>query len=296
MRTTMMMMMMIVRLDVIYGVWLLPAPSGVSMDSVDMRHMLRWRPLQAPCNTTILYSVQFQGEFELMVLKGRWVDASECQQIPHTHCDLTIDLGSDSNYSLRVRACCGSRLSAWSELTRPFNRRQTVLMVPEMTVTLVGDSLHVTFGELPVSAVVNVTVWRRDGKLQSVHTVAAEQKVLHVAALQEGAEYCVRAQTVLDSQLHSNSTEDHCVAIKGPEAAWKQPTVVTVIMTMVITAGLLFAVFCCVVHCRAHTCQTYFHKEPLPLSLKLEREIPLLLKPQEKEPFEQIRLEAGVPR
>ncbi|XP_026169575.1 interleukin-20 receptor subunit beta isoform X3 [Mastacembelus armatus] len=166
MRTTMMMMMMIVRLDVIYGVWLLPAPSGVSMDSVDMRHMLRWRPLQAPCNTTILYSVQFQGEFELMVLKGRWVDASECQQIPHTHCDLTIDLGSDSNYSLRVRACCGSRLSAWSELTRPFNRRQTVLMVPEMTVTLVGDSLHVTFGELPVSAVVNVTVWRRDGKLQ----------------------------------------------------------------------------------------------------------------------------------
>lgn len=42
-------------------VWMLPAPSGVSMESVNMKHTLRWRPLQASCNTTVLYSVQYQG-------------------------------------------------------------------------------------------------------------------------------------------------------------------------------------------------------------------------------------------
>lgn len=51
----------------------------------------------------------------------------------------------------------------------------------------------------------------------------------------------------------------------GPDAAWKRPTTVTV--TVVITAGLLFAVFWSVVHCRPDACKTYLHKEPLPHSL-----------------------------
>lgn len=43
----------------------------------------------------------------------------------------------------------------------------------------------------------------------------AEQKMLHVAALQEGAVYCVRAHTVLNTQLHSSSTDTQCVSITG---------------------------------------------------------------------------------
>ncbi|KAF0046406.1 hypothetical protein F2P81_000039 [Scophthalmus maximus] len=84
-------------------VWMLRPPDPVSMESVDMRHTLRWRPLQHACNTSVLYSVQFQGEFELTVLSGRWLNAPECQLIRHTHCDLTLDLGSDSDYNIRVR-------------------------------------------------------------------------------------------------------------------------------------------------------------------------------------------------
>lgn len=60
-----------------------------------------------------------------MVLNGSWVDAPECQLIPHTHCDLTFDLGSDSDYNLQVRAQCGSQLSPWTELIPPFNRRDS---------------------------------------------------------------------------------------------------------------------------------------------------------------------------
>lgn len=43
----------------------------------------------------------------------------------------------------------------------------------------------------------------------------AEEEVLHIAALQEGAVYCVTAQTVLNSGFRSNSTDTQCVSIIG---------------------------------------------------------------------------------
>ncbi|XP_044225096.1 cytokine receptor family member B16 [Thunnus albacares] len=283
------LLMMMVLLDLTNYVWMLPAPSRVSMESVDMRHTLKWRPLQSHCNSTVLYSVQFQGEFELMFLNGSWVDAPDCQQIRHTHCDLTFDLGSDSDYNLQVRAQCGSLLSPWTRLSRPFNRRDTVLSMPEMTVTAVGDALQVSFKKLPLTATINVTVWKRGDELQAdVYMMPAEQTPLHVAALQEGAEYCVRAQTVLDTQLHSSSTDTHCVGITGPDASWKQTTTVTV--TVIVMAGLLLAVFWSIIHCCPDFCQTYFHKEPLPLSLRPDWDIQILMNVQDAELCEQIHV------
>lgn len=64
-------------------------------------------------------------EFELLMKNGSWMDAVECKEIPLTHCDLTFDLGSDSNYNLQVRAHCGAQLSAWTKLDSPFNRRDS---------------------------------------------------------------------------------------------------------------------------------------------------------------------------
>lgn len=79
-------------------------------------------------------------EFELMVRNGSWVDAPDCQRIPRTHCDLTLDLGSDSDYNIHVRAHCGSELSSWSELSRTFNRRDS------KTLTAAGFTLsHVKY-------------------------------------------------------------------------------------------------------------------------------------------------------
>ncbi|KAI3374548.1 hypothetical protein L3Q82_021115 [Scortum barcoo] len=203
-------------------------------------------------------------EFELLVLNGSWLDAHECQQTPQAYCDLTFDLGSDSDYNLRVRAQCGPQLSAWTQLSRPFNRRDTLLTAPEMAVMAVGDVLQVTFNTtLPLTAVVSVTLWKKGEEAQTVEfTVPAEQNRLHTAALQEGAVYCVRAHTVLDTHLHSSSTDTQCVSITDADAAWKRPTTVTV--TIIITAGLLFAVFWSVVHCHPQACKTYFHKEQLP--------------------------------
>ncbi|XP_034410766.1 cytokine receptor family member B16 isoform X3 [Cyclopterus lumpus] len=290
----MMVVMMVVVMMILLDLCTLAAPSSACMRSVDMTHVLRWRPPLAACDTALLYSVQFQGEFELMHLKGTWLNAPECQLIPHTRCDLTFDLGSDSDYNLRVRAQCGSELSAWTELSPPFNRRDTVLMAPAMSVTAVGDALQVTFAKLPLTAVVSVTVWKSGDELQAVvYTMPADQAVLHVAALQEGAEYCVRAQTVLDARIRSGSTDAECVFITGPgpDGAWKRPT--TVGVTVIAMAALLFAVFWSVVHCRPHACQSYFHKEPLPRSLDPDWDIQIQVSPEEAELYEPIHVSAA---
>uniref|UniRef100_A0A665UPW3 Fibronectin type-III domain-containing protein n=1 Tax=Echeneis naucrates TaxID=173247 RepID=A0A665UPW3_ECHNA len=235
------------------GVWTLPAPSEVSMESVNMRHTLRWRPLQAPCNTPVLYSVQFQGEFELTFLNGSWLDAHECKQIRGTHCDLTSDLGSDSDYNLHVRAQCGSEASAWSELSQPFNRRNTVLTVPEMAVTTVGDGLNVSFDKLPHMSTVRVTVWKKGEELQ----VRGHCLFFFKTNLQRKK-----------SEVRSNLGKDTNMAVflpAGLDPPWRRPT--TVAVTVIIMAGLLFAVFWSITHCRPDACRAYFNKEPLPQSL-----------------------------
>ncbi|KAG7265910.1 hypothetical protein CRUP_014052 [Coryphaenoides rupestris] len=141
--------------------WPLPAPENVAMASVNMRHTLTWRPLASLCDTAALYTVQFQGEFEQIILNDTWLDAPRCQRTPHTHCDLTSDLGSDSDYGVRVRAECGRRVSPWVRLGGLFNRRDTLLSPPEMAVAVMGDGLLLSFEHLPPTSSVNITMWRQ---------------------------------------------------------------------------------------------------------------------------------------
>uniref|UniRef100_A0A3B3HK13 Cytokine receptor family member B16 n=1 Tax=Oryzias latipes TaxID=8090 RepID=A0A3B3HK13_ORYLA len=280
-------------------IWTLPAPSRVFVDSVNMRHILRWRPPQAACNTTVLFSVQFQGEFELLVKNGTWMDVFDCQQIPFAHCDLSFEVGSDSDYDLQVRAQCGSEVSNWTKLGSPFNRRNTQLTVPEMKVKTAGDTLQVLMEEFPLSASIKLTVWRKDEQqvspipsffhydifiicpffitvrahiflFQKVeYSLTPEQPMLHIEGLHEGKVYCVRAQLMLYSGVRSSSTRPHCVLVTGPEiAAWRTPTTVTV--TLIIMLGLLFAVFWSVIHCRPGSCKNFLKKKSLPDSLNVK--------------------------
>ncbi|XP_013886329.1 interleukin-20 receptor subunit beta [Austrofundulus limnaeus] len=233
------------------------------MESFNMKHVLRWTPLKTSCNTTVLYSVQYQGDFERLI-SDTWLSAPECQQVPVPQCDLTLDLRSDSDYILGVRAECGSQLSNWSNVL--FNRRNTTLMPPDIQVLMTGDALQVSIKKPPTSSG-RVTVWRRDQEQQPVtHNMADEQEVLHIASLQEGAEYCVKAQVVLHTGEQSDFTDTHCVVITGPGApAWKKPTMVT--LAVVAMLSLLVALFWFIGHCRPDSCRKFFEKVPLPSSL-----------------------------
>ena len=67
----------------------------------------------------------FNSEWELRYKNGSWEEAMDCQYVPHTECDLTSDLASDSDYNVRVRAECNGQDSEWTTLSTPFNRRNS---------------------------------------------------------------------------------------------------------------------------------------------------------------------------
>ncbi|XP_011615686.1 interleukin-20 receptor subunit beta isoform X1 [Takifugu rubripes] len=273
------------RLGLQDGIWTPSSPRHVHMDSVNMRHVLGWLPLQDNCSTTVLYSVQFQGEFELMVLNGSWVNAHDCQLTPETSCDLTSDLGSDSDYNLRVRAHCGSQTSAWAKASSPFNRRDTFVTAPLLEVTSERGGLQVSISKPPGNAVVTVTSWKRGDKLQQkVIPLEPEQTLLHIAALQVGGEYCVRAQVLLGTR--SSTSDTHCVFVTHTDSGlWK--TVTTVVVTAAVMATLLAVLFWSISRCRPGDCQTFFQKEALPPSL-LNWDVSIMTSPEGAEPLEAV--------
>lgn len=278
-----MMMMMKTKMSFPDGTWTLSSPLRLHMDSVDMRHVLRWRPLQDNCSAPILYSVQYQGEFELTVLNSSWLDAPRCQMILEPGCDLTSALGSDSDYSLRVRAHCRGRESAWTTTNSTFNRRETFVSAPLMTVMPEGDGLQVTLNTFPVNTVVTVTVWRSGEELQAAaFTLLPEQTVLHVP-LQVGGKYCIIAEARLGAR--SNSTPMQCVNVTHTGSGWWK-TVATVVATAVVMVTLLVAVSWSISRCRPVDCQTYFRKEALPPSLQSDWDVTFMSSSEEAEPVE----------
>ncbi|XP_035277320.1 cytokine receptor family member B16 isoform X2 [Anguilla anguilla] len=249
----------------------LPSPQGVFIESTNMRHLLKWRPLQVPCHP-VSYSVQYQGYFELFIKNGSWEDAPYCRNVDGAACDLTVGFGSDSDYNVRVRAECGGRVSDWTRLGTPFNRRETNLTAPKMKAAVSGDSIHVVFADLTEMVDVTLKHWREGlEKEASIQHIMVERNPFHLGGLEEGATYCLSAQTVVHDR-RSASTEPQCFSIAvSPESArgWLKPTVACV--AVVIVAGVGLAAFWSVTRCYPTLLNTCWPQEPLPDAL-LRRE------------------------
>uniref|UniRef100_A0A3P9A9U9 Fibronectin type-III domain-containing protein n=1 Tax=Esox lucius TaxID=8010 RepID=A0A3P9A9U9_ESOLU len=191
-------------------------------------------------------------EFELRFLNGTWEDVVGCKQINQTTCDLTVELGSDSDYNIRVRAECGSHVSTWAELGRPFNRKETNLTVPAMIVTTMGDALQVMFKDLPLTVAMKVTIWKK------------------------GEELKVR----LHMFYSMNSNTGMVSVLTGPGTTWLKPTAVTV--AVVIMVGLVLVLSWSLTTCSPESCHGCLSKEQLPTALVsigpalTERDAPML--------------------
>ncbi|XP_066509035.1 interleukin-20 receptor subunit beta-like isoform X2 [Hoplias malabaricus] len=240
---------------------LLPPPQNLSMKSVNMRHLLKWSSLQENCRT-ISYSVKFQGEYETQILNGSWVDAYECQNITQTECDLTYDLGSDSDYIIGVQAQCGGQIS-WSQLSSTFNRRDTVLLAPNMTVTVQGNLIQVGFSELPSTITINLQVWR-EGDEQSVFSEVVKTQTYHYSLDAEKSEgtHCVKAEARLESINKTSSTEKQCFSIQRHQSAWLKPVALSTAVVMIVL--LAVALGWRLPHCGPWLKQALCPKEPLP--------------------------------
>ncbi|KAI5608871.1 cytokine receptor family member B16 precursor [Silurus asotus] len=188
---------------------LLPASLNIWIQSENMRHILKWSSLQETC-PFVNYTVKYQGEFEHM--QNTWLDAHSCNEIVHNECDLTLDLSSDSDYNIRVLARCGDS-TLWTQLPETFNRRDTVLLAPDMSVKLNRGRIEGYFSELPNHINVNVRIWKKGDEKNAFVKEITDQKFHH--DVQQGDEgiYCVTAEVTLDITNRSNSTREHCIPV-----------------------------------------------------------------------------------
>uniref|UniRef100_A0A4W4FGZ0 Fibronectin type-III domain-containing protein n=1 Tax=Electrophorus electricus TaxID=8005 RepID=A0A4W4FGZ0_ELEEL len=241
------------RLNMSLGVALLPTPQNISIQSVNMRHLLKWRPLEADCET-LYYSVMFQGEFEIHMLNGSWVDAYNCQKIIKTECDLTLDLGSDSDYSISVQALCDGQTS-WGRLPMTFNRKDTLLEVPNMTVDVTGSMIQVGFSEIFPYTTINLSVWREgDEHNVSTQVIKARPYLLFFDTKQNRGRHCLKAEAFLETINKTSISKTRCVYIFSDAT-------IAVIIAMALALGWMAP------HCGAWLRQGMCHKEVLPKAL-----------------------------
>ncbi|XP_016431453.1 interleukin-20 receptor subunit beta [Sinocyclocheilus rhinocerous] len=239
----------------------LSIPLNASMHSVNLKHILKWSLLQASCST-VNYSVQFQGEYELYNLNGTWVDAYDCQEICENWCDLTHDLASNSDYSIRIKTNCDGQKS-WTQLPATFNRRHTLLLVPKMTVNVEGDPIQVGFCTTISDMTVNLKVWQEgDEQNALIHVIRAYPYHFSIAAHRGKEKMCFKAEALVEAINKSCSTDKQCVIIPKQTSDFMRPLIVSIAVVVAVTVAFILGWLA--THFGPQIKQTICHRETIP--------------------------------
>ncbi|XP_051983660.1 interleukin-20 receptor subunit beta-like [Xyrauchen texanus] len=239
----------------------LPTTLNISMQSVNMKHILIWSPLQAHC-FTVNYSVQFQGEYELHKLNGTWVDAYDCQEISESKCDLTSDLAFNSDYSIRIKTICDGQES-WAELPATFNRRNTVLLAPKMMVAVEGDLIQVDFSTTLPDMIIILRVWKEgDEQNALLHVIRVYPYHFSIAAHRGEKRMCFKAKALVEAINKSCSTDKQCVFIPKPTSDFVKPVMVSIAVVVAVAMASILGWLA--TRFGPQIKQTICHSEPLP--------------------------------
>lgn len=198
------------------GVAVLPAPQNLTVLSINMKHLLMWNAV-AQLRETVLYSVEYQGEYESLYMSHIWIPSSQCSPTKGLECDITDDITATVPYNFRVRAMLGSQTSAWSTLERPFNRNSTVLIPPRMEVTEHGLHLVIKLEDLGPQFEFPVVYWSQEpGATEHIKVVKSGDSPVHLETMEPGAVYCVKARALVKAiGRHSAFSQTQCVEMQG---------------------------------------------------------------------------------
>ncbi|KAK2868238.1 hypothetical protein Q7C36_000109 [Tachysurus vachellii] len=251
---------------------LLPASLNVSIQSENMRHILKWSPLNESC-FSVSYTVRYQGEFEYMQ-NARWQDEPSCGNIVRTECDLTVALSSDSDYNISVLARCNDS-TLWTQLPKSFNRRDTVLLAPQMDVNTKDGLIEVYFGERQNHININLQIWK-EGDEENASVTEITSQMFHHRVGQGGAgTYCLRAEAVLDLSNKRNSTY-RCVRVREPTPSWLIPLAAGIAVTLSLMLALILGLI--TPRCSLWIRKSVYKKEAMPKALlDWSKSTPILL-------------------
>uniref|UniRef100_A0A8C5TUC7 Interleukin 20 receptor subunit beta n=1 Tax=Malurus cyaneus samueli TaxID=2593467 RepID=A0A8C5TUC7_9PASS len=202
---------------------------NISIISTNMKHFLTWSPVIVQ-GATVRYSVEFQGEYEREYANESWIPVSECSLTTATVCNLTEDISATVAYRLRVRAQLGATSSPWGTLKGFFNRATTSLTPPLLKVMADGYHLLVELADMGPAFQFRLLYWRKGQETRV-------SSVLHLATMEAGAEYCVRAQARVEAIGRSSGFSlAQCVQAPGDTSLWLATALVS-------SAGVAVAAF-----------------------------------------------------
>ncbi|XP_048460411.1 cytokine receptor family member B16 [Rhincodon typus] len=220
------------------GLEKLPKPKNVFVNSTNMRHILRWSPVRVPVGE-ISYSVQFQGEFERNH-KKTWVAISECSGMTEMSCDVTMDISSDVDYDLKVRAQLGNITSKWANLSKLFNRKETNLTIPSLTVKGSGGLRTINVSDVTKNINARIYYWEKAAE-QQIMNISTDQNLYNIV-LHKEVLYCFQAQLFISEyNKFSNHSDPVC------ESANDVPVTTSKEILITVTTVLLLGVFILIV-------------------------------------------------
>uniref|UniRef100_UPI00398F1E9A LOW QUALITY PROTEIN: interleukin-20 receptor subunit beta n=1 Tax=Pristiophorus japonicus TaxID=55135 RepID=UPI00398F1E9A len=217
------------------GIERLPKPKNVFVNSTNMRHILRWSPVRVPLGD-ISYSVQFQGEFERNHRKT-WVVISECSGITETWCDVTTDISSDVDYDLKVRTHLGNATSNWAHLSKLFNRKETNLTTPRLTVKASGGLLTLHVSEVKKNIDACIYYWEKGVKHQIMNASVDQRQNPYNVNVKSGVIYCFQAQLyIFEYNKFSSCSDVICESVNDAPGTTSNENMV--IVTTVLLLGM----------------------------------------------------------
>ncbi|KAM4040419.1 interleukin-20 receptor subunit beta isoform 2-T2 [Anomaloglossus baeobatrachus] len=198
----------------------LPIPENISIESINLKHILHWEALKVPGNVT--YSVESQGEYESRYMKFYWHKTENCQEISANWCNVTAEVSANVFYKFRVRSELGKQLSDWAELEPPFHRKKTLLNPPKVDLQVSELNLVAYIEDNRPNFQFIIFYWQkgREDNIKCKKTNSYASSTFLEKA-QEGKEYC--AEVIAHaSPINRNSSKSKtvCVQVQELKQTW----------------------------------------------------------------------------
>ncbi|CAN2387592.1 Interferon gamma receptor 2 [Pristimantis euphronides] len=215
--------------------WDLPTPTNVNMDSYNMKHILRWNPVQLP---NVLLPVMYRVECDL------YSYSVLCVNITETHCDLTDKIKPFWRAVYKVRAELGERSSAWAAIP-PFQATRDTRIGPVQSLVLEthGNSMIVKFSAPfpPISTQFRFLYLLYYWKESAENKVEVSLKLTHYVLedLEELTVYCVQVKASTD-RIEGEKSDPECARTEIRENLGKKWAVI--VTSVSVVCGICFAV------------------------------------------------------
>ncbi|XP_026556364.1 interferon alpha/beta receptor 1 isoform X2 [Pseudonaja textilis] len=214
---------------------------NLQMDSLNMKHLLRWDDLY---DGNVSFIVQLLHGYKARHspdISKDWENVSKCENIQTTFCNLSSVIGSSGIFYLRVQAVHNHNKSPWSKTLEFKPIDQTKMGPPNVSVSASKDSIKVFIaspGESenrPMSDIYDLTynVWYRTSSITKELRHKSPQFI--ISNLNSSTLYCLKAQAFSDTYNKSSAfSNETCIKTAKGESSSFIPGIISAVVFFII--------------------------------------------------------------